>query len=90
MMYNIYIMKRTQLYLDDDMYALLKKTSQMEHVTISNLVRKAVFHFYQNPGDQNQLNHLMAAFGLWNDKKNFDTERYVKSIRKSKRKRFYQ
>ena len=43
----LYIMRRTQLYLDDDLWSALHAHAQREHTTISQLVRDAARDRYQ-------------------------------------------
>lgn len=43
---TIYIVRRTQLYLDDQLWRALHARAQREHTTISELVRQAVRERY--------------------------------------------
>jgi metal-responsive CopG/Arc/MetJ family transcriptional regulator len=53
-------MKRTQLYLDEDLWSTLHDRAQSQKTTISNLVRQAVRERYL--GNQRQRMKAMQAF----------------------------
>jgi len=56
----IYIVKRTQLYLDEDLWGALHERARNQKTTISELVRKAVRERYL--GNQRQRMNAMQAF----------------------------
>jgi hypothetical protein len=82
----LYIMKRTQLYLDDDLWNALHARARQEKTTISALVREAARERYI--GDLEERRKAMLAFvGIRKDRKDLpdSTEEYVRSLRRDTR-----
>ncbi|MGD0830524.1 MAG: CopG family transcriptional regulator [Terracidiphilus sp.] len=78
-------MRRTQLYLEDDLWAALHAKALLEKVTISELVRVAVRERYMGNQEERRAD-MMAAVGIWKDRDDLpDTESYVRNIRKDTR-----
>lgn len=80
-------MKRTQLYLDNDLWQALHARARSEQTTISDLVRRAARERYLVNLDERR--EAMAAFvgtgkGRWNFE---DTEAYLRNLRRSSRMR---
>jgi len=81
----IYIMRRTQLYLDEDLWKALRARARKERTTISELVRQAARDRYMRHKEQRQA-ALMGIVGLWKDRTDLpDTETYVRNLRKGTR-----
>lgn len=78
-------MKRTQLYLNEDIWKALNIRSRQRRTSISELVRQAVREKYGNSSaDRRQA--MQALVGLWKDRKDLpDSEQYVRRLRKGKR-----
>jgi hypothetical protein len=78
-------MKRTQLYLNEDIWKALHIRARQRKTTISDLVRQAVREKYGNSSaDRKQA--MQALVGLWKERKDLpDTEQYVRQLRKGKR-----
>jgi len=78
-------MKRTQLYLHEDVWKALHIRSRQERTTISELVRQAVRDKYgSSPANRRQA--MRAIVGLWKNRKDLpDTETYVRRLRKGNR-----
>jgi hypothetical protein len=77
--------KRTQLYLDDDLWAALRTHARHEKTTVSNLIRTAARARYMENPEQRRA-ALMGIVGLWKDRTDLpDTETYVRSLRKGTR-----
>lgn len=78
-------MKRTQLYLNEDIWKALHIRSRQRKTSISELVRQAVREKYGNSSaDRRQA--MQALVGLWKDRKDLpDSEQYVRRLRKGKR-----
>jgi hypothetical protein len=78
-------MKRTQLYLNEDIWKALHIRARQRKTTISELVRQAVREKYGNSSaDRRQA--MQAMVGLWKDRKDLpDTQQYVRRLRKGKR-----
>lgn len=79
-------MKRTQLYLEEDIFATLKRIGKERSATISELVREAIRRTYgqERPGDAEFI--LKETAGLWKNRKDLgSTEAYVRAARKDSR-----
>jgi hypothetical protein len=78
-------MRRTQLYLEDDLWKTLHILARQSHSTVSELVRTALRDKYL--GDAaGRKEALLSAVGLWGDRDDLpDTETYVRSLRKGDR-----
>ena len=78
-------MRRTQLYLEDDLWAALHVKALLEKATISELVRVAVRERYMGNQEERRAD-MMAAVGIWKDRDDLpDTETYVRNLRKDTR-----
>jgi hypothetical protein len=77
--------RRTQLYLDDELWQALHTRAAIERTTVSELVRTAARERYlQNPEKRRKA--LMGIVGIWKDRTDLpDTETYVRSLRKGSR-----
>jgi Ribbon-helix-helix protein, copG family len=77
----LYIMKRTQLYLDEDLWGTLHSHALRERTTISELVRRVVRERYMNDAEQRRAD-MMAVVGIWKDRTDLpDTETYIRELR---------
>ncbi|HKN76070.1 MAG TPA: CopG family transcriptional regulator [Candidatus Acidoferrum sp.] len=78
-------MKRTQLYLNEDVWKALHIHSRQRKTSISELVRQAVREKYgSSPADRRQA--MQALVGLWQDREDLaESEQYVRRLRKGKR-----
>ncbi len=78
-------MKRTQLYLHEDIWKALHVRSQQQGTSISELVRQAVRDKYgSSPARRRQA--MQAFVGIWKDRKDLpDSTAYVRQLRKGKR-----
>jgi Arc/MetJ family transcription regulator len=81
----LYIVKRTQLYLDDDLLAALHARARLIGTTISSLVREAVRERYA--GKLEARKAAMQAFvGLRKDRPEFaDSAAYLRGLRRGNR-----
>jgi hypothetical protein len=77
----LYIMHRTQLYLDDDLYAALQVRARLEGTSISELVRIASRERYMNKLEKREA--AMKAFvGIRKDRPEFDdVDAYIRDLR---------
>jgi hypothetical protein len=81
----IYIMRRTQLYLEEDLWAALHATALLQKVTVSELVRTAVRERYLGNQEERRA-AMMGIVGLWNDRSDVeDAETYIRNLRKDDR-----
>jgi hypothetical protein len=78
-------MKRTQLYLDEDLWEVLHIRARESRSTVSELVRQAVRERYL--GDSAERKRaLLAIVGMWKDRPEFaDSEAYVRKLRRDTR-----
>ena len=74
-------MRRTQLYLDEDLWTTLHAQATLAGTTISELVRVAVRERYMgNVEERRQA--MMGIVGLWKDRSDLsDTETYIRNLR---------
>lgn len=78
-------MRRTQLYLDDDLWNGLHARARQEGTTISELVRVAARERYLGSADARRL-AMQAVVGIRKDRKDLaDTEAYVRRLRRGSR-----
>ncbi len=81
----IYIMKRTQLYLEDDLWKALHVRSRQSGMSMSQLVRKAVREKYLGAAVQRH-EAMRALVGIWRDRPDLpDAEVFVRQLRKGRR-----
>ena len=78
-------MRRTQLYLDDDIWKALHVLSRQRRRSVSDLVRQAVRDRYgSSPANRRQA--MMALVGMWKDRDDLpDATTYIRRLRKGKR-----
>lgn len=78
-------MRRTQLYLDNDIWKALHVRSRQQRTSISELVRQAVRDRYgSSPANRRQA--MAALVGMWKDRDDLpDATTYVRRFRKGKR-----
>jgi hypothetical protein len=77
----LYIMKRTQLYLDDNLWETLHTKAALERTSISELVRIAVRDRYVGNLEERR-EAMMGIVGLWKDRTDLpDTEAYIRNLR---------
>ena len=76
-------MKRTQIYIEDEIFSLLEKESSSEHKSISELIRDSIREKYKFKS-RSLSKKLNTVFGIWSDRK-FDTDEYIRNIRKDRK-----
>ena len=75
-------MKRTQLYLEEDMARTLAAESRRRGTTVSELVREAIVAVYgqRTRGERRAIIHRLA--GVWADRDDLgDTQAFVRGLR---------
>lgn len=78
-------MKRTQLYLDDDLWAALHARARLEGSTVSELVRQAARERYMGNLEKRKA-AMLRVIGLWNDRTDLDdTEGMIRRLRSGTR-----
>jgi len=79
-------MKRTQLYLEEDVWKVLQILSRQSGASISDLVRQAVRERYVGNPKTNRHEVLMSVVGLWKNRRDLpDTDSHVRSLRQGDR-----
>ena len=76
-------MKRTQLYLDDDIAKILSTVSRQQGKTISELVRECVREKFgaRQKIDKTELARELG--GIWKDRKDLgETAKYLRKLRR--------
>ncbi|HZP25244.1 MAG TPA: ribbon-helix-helix domain-containing protein [Terriglobales bacterium] len=78
-------MRRTQLYLEDDLWQALRARARSEGTTISELVRQATRERYL--GNLAKRKQAMRAFvGIWKERPEFrNSDAYVRRLRRGTR-----
>jgi hypothetical protein len=81
----IYIMRRTQLYLEEDLWAALHATALLQGATVSELVRTAVRERYLGNQEERRA-AMLGIVGLWKDRSDVkDAEAYIRNLRNDDR-----
>ena len=78
-------MKRTQLYLDDDLWLALHARARQEATTISDLVRQAARERYLGKVEERRA-AMQAFVGMRKDRDDLrDSTAYVRRLRRGSR-----
>jgi hypothetical protein len=79
-------MRRTQLYLDDDLWNALHARARRQGTTISDLVRQAARERYLGNLDERR-EAMLGIVGIWKDRTDLpdSTEEYVRNLRRDDR-----
>jgi hypothetical protein len=76
------MMRRTQIYLDDETFRYLKKESEQTGKTMSEIIRAKVKD-RKNRDVQQILRSTDNVFGIWKDRK-FSVDHYMEEMRKDR------
>lgn len=74
-------MKRTQIYLEEDIFQVLKKESEIKKKNISSIIRDTLREKFLS---KKHSNAVKETAGLWKDR-DFDVEKHIRNLRKSNR-----
>lgn len=78
-------MKRTQLYLDEDIWKALHIRSRQHRTSISELVRQAVRDRY-GTSIANRSQAMAAFVGIWKDRDDLpEAKTYIRRLRRGTR-----
>ena len=78
-------MRRTQLYLDDDMWQALQIRARQSGSTMSDLVRRAIRETYLGTATDRKA-AMTRVVGLWKNRDDIgDARDYVSKLRKDTR-----
>jgi hypothetical protein len=84
-------MKRTQLYLDEDMARRLETLSRQKGTTISELVRTGLREHYVSGTNLDKVALARGLVGIWKDREDLkDVGAVVRKLRKGSRLRRFQ
>lgn len=75
-------MKRTQIYIEEEIFSVLEKESAMSHRTISEIIRDSIRETYHHDS-LSVVKKLNNVFGIWKSRK-FDTDRYIRDLRRDR------
>ncbi len=74
-------MRRTQLYLEDDLWAALHTKALLEGASVSELVRVAVRERYMGNLEERRA-AMLGIVGLWKDRSGLeDAESFIRDLR---------
>ena len=74
-------MPRTQLYLSEEMAAKLRRLSKIRRRTVSEFIREALVMAYLSGKPLMIKKALKASRGLWEDRKTFEADRFIRTLR---------
>ncbi len=79
-------MKRTQLYLDEEMARTLAVLSRQKGTTVSELVRESVQERYMNRNDIDKVSLARQLSGIWRNRKDLRAiDQTIRRLRKGTR-----
>lgn len=79
-------MKRTQLYLDEEMARTLATLSRQKGTTISELVRAGLRERYMQGKDLDKISLARSLAGIWKNRNDLkDIDATVRKLRKGSR-----
>ena len=74
-------MKRTQIYLDEDIFQVLKQESKLKKKNISSIIRDTLREKFMKKKSSDSMDR---AAGIWKDRE-IDPEKYIRNLRKGTR-----
>ncbi len=79
-------MKRTQLYLDEEMARTLAALSRQKGTTVSELVRESVQEKYMSKKEIDKVSLARQLSGIWRKRKGLEgIDRTIRRLRKGTR-----
>ncbi len=79
-------MKRTQLYINEELYRVLSSISRTEKKSISELVSSAIAEKYMVKNTIDIIRVVDNLAGIWKDRKDIkNTDAYIRKCRKDTR-----
>lgn len=82
-------MHRTQIYIDENEWGILKELASKSRMSVSDLVRKAISKVYFTEKKMDLNRALDEISGLWTDRP-FSTTQFIRNLRTGKRKMIYE
>ena len=87
MVYAAYIVRRTQIYLDQHQLVRLRSAARAAHRTVSQIIREAIDEKFERPDPAEEFDSaLRRASGLWADRSDLGpTDELVRKLRQDRR-----
>lgn len=76
-------MKRTQIYLDDEIFSFVKKEGEVENRSISDIIRESVREKIMFKNCE-IVKKMESVFGMWRDR-NINVRSYMRAVRRDRR-----
>jgi hypothetical protein len=76
-------MKRTQIYIDEEMFGTLKRESRLKGLSISEIIRECV-QAKLGSRVEKMLRATDSVSGLWKDR-GFDVDEFIRAARKDRK-----
>ena len=78
-------MRRTQIYLDETLYSLIKRESKKKRKTVSEIIRECLWKTFESDLNRKEiiLKSAKEVFGIWKDRK-FNVESYIRKLREDR------
>jgi negative regulator of replication initiation len=81
---EVILMRRTQIYLDEEIYDIVKKESKLLGKSASQIIRENLKDSILNR-QQKIINAIDNSKGAWKDKTNFEVNSFIRKLRKGNR-----
>ena len=78
-------MHRTQIYIDDQEWLILKELASKNNKTVSDLIRNAVKKIYFGGQKLDLTRAIDDISGIWSDRE-LNSDDFIRKLRKGKRK----
>jgi len=86
MVYDLYTMRRTQVYLDDRQATKLRSVARATQRTVSEIIREAIDEKLDRPSEAKAFDlALSQVAGIWSDRDLGSTDDYVRRLRRDRR-----
>jgi hypothetical protein len=87
MVYILYTVRRTQIYLDERQLVHLRSAARATRLSVSEIIREAIDEKLARPSGPDEFERaLAAAAGLWANRSDLgSTDHYVRQIRRDRR-----
>jgi predicted transcriptional regulator len=87
MVYGLYTVRRTQVYLDDRQATKLRSVARATQRTVSEIIREAIDEKLDRPDEGKAFDSALAqAAGIWADRDDLgSTDDYVRRLRRDRR-----
>jgi len=85
--YNIYTMRRTQIYLDEHQVAQLQAAAKTSDRSVSEIIRDAIDEKLARADEPDDFERaLLAAAGIWASRADIgSTDEYLRKLRQDRR-----